>query len=371
MSTKLNLPSAKDLLEAERLRPVYDTGSFTFNLAVGKTDPETGEMGIPAGTMCEYFGPNQTFKTGSMEQVILSIQRRNKSMRSFLIFTEEPNFERMEALGLDLDRIHPWVFHPNYEDGLIKVETALNLSLDLINTNKDFQFIGIDSLKASVPIGELQGKKINSIKDLEDNTMALRAKLYNKYVYSFSNLNASNAILFMTNQISEQIGPCFDIGSSFKTKTSCGRGKEHMSYLRVNTESTLITDEENKHPIFNKAMATGLKVFYELEKNKFSKESGHRRAISEFSFTEKRFLREKEVLTWSEYLGLVVRKKAGWWDIEGNSIQGEEAAQRFIYEHKEIQEKLETKIKSRSEEIFRSEKKKSKESILEGSENKG
>lgn len=357
----LNLPSAKELLEKERNLKTFSTGCLWLDLAIGKTDIETGLLGIPEGTICEFFGPNQTLKTGTAEQLTRSVLARNKNYYAIYILSEEPNVERMSGLGLDLDRIKVWTFvEDDSDEGIRKAEGGLDIVNQTVLTDPNCKLIVIDSIKALASEQELvDGKNLRS---LSKDNMAPRAKLMNKFLNQFVASNKANAVLFMTNQISESIGPDFLTGGNFKPKTSGGRGKEHIAFLRVECDSIKI-ETEDKHPLMNCKIQTGLQVFYTIHKNKFAKTTGNRRAIASFSFAERRFLREKEILSLGCYLD-VIETRGAYYVYDGVKVHGKEAMEKYLFEHPEQMQKIEKEVVSKSELIFQLKAKVKAEEVL-------
>jgi len=349
----LNLPNALDLLEEENNLRTFSTGSFWLDLAIGKIDPITGLPGIPEKAICEFFGPNQTFKTGTVEQLMKSVLFADSSNKVLLIGAEEPIFSRMErVLGKEnLKRVSTWTFHGEDEDDEEAVrlaEEALGIAQDVVYKDKNYKLVIIDSIKALVSSKQMYDKK--NFRDINDQVIAQRANLMNDFVPKFIACNKSKAILFMTNQISESIGPSFLTGENIKLKTSGGRGKEHFATLRVDCASVKIETEE--HKLMNIKQSIGLKIFYTIIKNKYANISGYRRAISEFSFEENRFLREREVLSMAEYLGLVETARGGWYTIDGQKFHGQDVAERYLYEHEITRQNLEKEIIKQSDDFF-------------------
>lgn len=216
--------------------------------------------------------------------------------------------------------------------------------------HESVKLVVIDSIKALCSIKQLYTKK-GSIRELEDDEqMALRAKLLGEFIRDFANLN-KKAILLMVNQVSDQIGISFEVGPEFRIKTPGGRYKEYMSQLRIEASTRPIYTEK-EHPLSGKRLLLGWEVWYRLVKNKFSKKSGNRVAMSEFYFETAAFRKSAEIFNCAEYLGLIQKSGGGYVTIGENKIRSEEKAIKFLDENPEIRDDLEKKVLERSEELF-------------------
>ena len=147
----LNLPNAKDQLDKERNLETFQTGSFMLDLAIGTIDKKTGLPGVRARTVLEAFGPNQTGKTLLAEMVALSVLNRNSKYKIFWLFSEEPNLERMDALGLDLERVIPWSYGScDDADNIRLAGEGLDMACEYVKKDPFVKMVVIDSIKALV-----------------------------------------------------------------------------------------------------------------------------------------------------------------------------------------------------------------------------
>ncbi len=278
-----------------------------------------------------------------------SVLDEDPDNHAIVIYSEEPDMGRIEAMGVDFDRLHVLGC---YEDEETKLQTA-EKHLELVKRavqDESVKLVVIDSLKALCSTKQLYTKK-GDIKDLEDDEqIAIRAKMIGEFVRDFVHHN-KKAILFMTNQVSDQIGISYEIGPEFRTKTPGGRYKEYMAQLRIEASTRPIYSEK-EHPLTGKRLLLGWEACYRLVKNKFSKSSGNRVAVSEFMFDPPGFRRESEILNCADYLGLIQKGGGGFYTIKDNKIRGIDAAIKFLKTNPKISKELELEILNRSEELF-------------------
>jgi len=344
----------------------YPTGCRLLNTAFGMFDPITGLPGIPQATVLEAFGPNASLKTALWESLAGNIHKINPEARVLAILSEEPDYQRFLEAGMDMDRVDCWTYYNPNNAGLISsIEEGLDLVNECVSDPKsNYELVVIDSLKGMTPSGDLFDKK-GEVREMNDKgALVARASLSNNFFGRFAACNKSRAILFGTNQVSDQIGPSYLTGGNFKTQTACGRGKEHWAKLRIECNSTLpdATDKVEKGFFENKVYNV-IKPVYYLQKNKYG--YPFRKVISEFSLTEKRFLNEVNCLSAAEYLNLIERRGTSIWVIEGQSCRSKAEAQRFLHENQDVQDRLWRQIDSRHVELFGTPKAKSSKEALD------
>lgn len=351
--------SGREGLDFRKKERVYPTGCKLLNMAFGVVDPITKQPGIPAATVVEAFGPNASLKTALWESLAANIHKMDKQAKVLAILSEEPEYERFESVGIDLDRIFCWTYYNlNNPDLMVSAEEGLDLVNTLVSEDTDYKLVVVDSIKGLISTGQTFDKK-GALKGLEEgDPVAARANLINRFTGKFAAANKARAILFMVNQISESIGNDFTIGINNKTKTAGGRGKEHWAKIRINCNSTVpdMTDKPEEHGLNKNKIYDRFKAIYYLEKNKYG--YPFRRVHTEFDLQEKRFLNEKNCLSVAEYLGLVERRGA-YWKIGDQNIQSRGKAEDYLAENPEIQEKLWEQIIPRHVEFYNSPKSRS------------
>lgn len=358
--------SARQGLKFRQQERVYPTGCKLLNTAIGVFDPITGEPGIPAATVVEAFGPNASLKTALWESLAANVHRMDPKAKVLAILSEEPEYERFESAGIDLDRIFCWTYY-NLGDpeAITSAEEGLNLVNQMVSDDTSYKLVVVDSIKALMSTGQTFDKK-GDFRDLSDGkVVAARACLMNEFTGQFAAANKARAILFMVNQISESIGMDFTIGGNHKTKTSGGRGKEHWAKIRINCNSTVPdqTDKPEEHSLNKNKIYDRFKTIYFLEKNKYG--FPFRRVITEFDLAEKRFLNEKNCLAVAEYLNLIERKGNAFWKIGDKTIQGKSASEDYLAQNPEVQDALWKEIYKRHIEFYSTPKARSAKEELE------
>ena len=190
-----------------------------LDCAIGEKDPINGNGGIPERSIVEIFGKNQCGKTLTSEYLMKSVLEADEDNHVIVLYAEEPDMDRLDSLGIDKDRLHVLGC---FEDEDTKLQTA-EKHLEVIKRavqDESVKLIVIDSLKALCSMKQIYTKK-GDIKELEDDEqMAIRAKLVGEFIRDFSHLN-KKAILFMTNQVSDQIGISYEVGPEFRSQDSC------------------------------------------------------------------------------------------------------------------------------------------------------
>lgn len=320
-----------------------------MDCAIGEKDPLKGNGGIPQRTIAEVLGVNQSGKTLLVENVTKTVLEDNEENQVIMVNTEEPDMGRIKSLGIDMDRLN---LLGCFEDEETKLKTA-ERQLEIVKRavqDESVKLVVIDSLKALCSSKQIYDKK-GDIKELEDaEQMAIRAKLVGDFVRDFVILN-KKAILLMTNQISEQIGINYELGSELRIKTPAGRYKEYMAHLRILTTSRPIYTEK-EHPLTGKKLLKGWECWWKLIKNKFSNKSGCRTAMTEFYFDPPGFRRSEEVLKLAEFLGLVDKGGGGFYTIDNTKVRGYDKAIAILDNNLKLRESLELQILSRSEDLF-------------------
>jgi RecA/RadA recombinase len=361
--------SGREGLEYQRKDRVYPTGCKLFNLSIGKFDPITKEPGIPAGTGIEVFGPNASLKTALWESLAANMHRIDKKAKVFAVLPEAPEFDRFESVGMDMDRIHCWTYrNPKNPGEVSSAEEGLDLLTSIVREDESYKLVIVDSIKALMSVDQVFAKntKTDELKALmETQPMVARAKLMNDFIGRFAVANVSaNAILFMTNQMTESIGPNYLTGGNIKTKSSGGREKEHFCKIRVEANSTVpdATEKLLEHATFKNKIYNRYRTIYFLEKNKFG--FPLRKTITDFDLDGKRFMNERACLNAADLLG-IIEHKGSYYTLEGNKIQGHAAAEAYLLANPKYEEKLWKEIYPRHVEFFGTAKAKSAKEALD------
>lgn len=320
-----------------------------LDCAIGEKDPIKGNGGIPERTIIEVFGKNQSFKSGTSEHLAKSILEDDKNNKVLFVYAEEPDMDRFQSIGVDMNRVHTLGCYEDEETKLQMAERHLELAKKAVQ-DPSVKLVVIDSIKALCSVKQLYDKRGN-IKELEDEEqMAIRAKLVGEFIRDFTQLN-QRAILLMTNQVSDKIGISYEVGPEFRVQTPGGRYKEYMAHLRIEA-STRPIYTEREHALTGKRLLLGWEVWYRIIKNKYSKKTGNRVAMSEFYFDPPGFRRGAEVLNCAEYLGIVQKSGSAIYIVGEQKIRGYDNAVKTLQSDTKLRESLEQQILLRSEELF-------------------
>ena len=367
MSKNENARSGRELLNHTKKERCYPTSIKAFNLSVGRFDPITGEPGIPEGTPIEAFGPNASCKSAMWEGLAANIMKMDPKAKVFALLSEDPDPERWESVGIDLDRITIWTYYnPDPDATLQSAEEGLNLLCELVSEDMDYKLTVVDSIKALVVEDQVFGKKAGELKEFsESEAPAIRARLMNRFLGNHKVANKARAILFMVNQVSESIGPNFNIGQMVKTKTAGGREKEHYCKLRIECNSAPpdATDKPVNHKLFGNKIFNKLRCIFFLQKNKFG--FPFRKTNVDFELQEKRFANERNCLDFAEYLGIISRSGNANWNLDGKSIKGRLAAEQYLLANPEYEEFLWKQIYPKHKELYNDKPSKSSKEDLE------
>lgn len=365
---KLGVIDGEVLASSQYNRKTYSTGVFGLDLALNCIDPETGLSGLPARSITEIVGPNQSLKTAMMEQLSLDMQQRDERNLVLWICAEEPNMKRALELGLDRKRIIPLhVFHEDLNEQYARADFAMKQALKLCHDRKEVTGIFIDSIKALC----------NDVIDVNKTDQALtkvvvasRAQLLNAFIRNFRALNRSDALLFMTNQITvTSIGdgrPSFGAGaapssatpSNWDTQmdTAAGHGKAHDCDFRIYAKGEPWYAKNGKdlilNPIFNAPIQIGIEVHHRLFKSKAAADDLNRRSTAFFHLKNKRFETERQVLTLAEGTGLVGLDGAWYKFSETEKAQGFEKAVQYLKGNPQLLHRLKQQLAADPESIF-------------------
>lgn len=365
MALTKQLPTARELQKIRNDRfEVFSTGLFSLDLVLGQQDPITKEYGVPNRTIMEAFGTHMTGKTLLAEKLAKSVLAKNPKYKVVFILTEEANLDRMEEVGLDMDRCLCWSFLRNpteckkSPEGFLTAEEGLDLAIEYVLKDKDVKLVVVDTVKALVAAHAMVDGKV--VRSMEENKVpAALANVVNDFVYRWLTCNNSDAILLLLNQTSESIGSDYMIGGNFKIKTPGGRFKEQQSMIRIKCDSIKIEEATNDE-IADIKKQTGLELFYTVIKNKYCDGSINRRAVIKFMFDPPGVDSASEILAYAAALNLIELKAGGWYNLgkdkKGEDIrcQGEPAAMALLNSNPEVQKMLVDKVLKQRETIFRS-----------------
>ena len=350
------IKTIKNLQERQQSYRVYSTGSLFLDCALGKKDPIHGNGGIQARSVVECCGPPATLKTALSDQLAKSVLLDDPTNYVVALYSEESDVSRLDGIGFTDEmksRMLTLYIDPDEE---VKTQVA-ERQLDKIRTlirDPRVKLVIIDSIKALCSVHQLFDSKGNMRDSEKTEKMAARAVMVGEFVRDFTMYN-KEAILFMTNQISDSIqtGFSFPINPQFNVRTPGGYAKDYYCNIRMKSQVRPIYTQ-TEHPLTGKKLLLGWEVSYNIFKNKLINQSGNRVANSKFYYDPAGFDLASDILFAAQYLELPEVKKggAGWWEVCGERVRSEEGAIEFLKSNKEAAKQLERIIVSRSRELF-------------------
>ncbi|SNR91417.1 recombinase RecA [Desulfurobacterium atlanticum] len=291
--------------------PSISTGSIGIDYA-------TGIGGIPRGRITEIYGPESSGKTTLALHVIANAQKEG-GVAAFIDAEHALDPLYAKKLGINLDEL--LISQPD------SGEQALEIAETLVRSGA-VDVIVIDSVAALVPSAELKG-------DMGDSHVGLQARLMSQALRKLTAAtNKSNAALIFINQLREKIG---GMGYGPNETTTGGRALKFYASLRIDVRNIggIKGKEEER---------LGHTAKIKIVKNKLA--PPFREAIVEIYYGEG-ISRFAELLILGEKLGIV--KKSGAWYSYGDIRlgQGKEKARKYLKEHPEIAEEIESKIREK------------------------
>jgi recombination protein RecA len=162
------------------------TGALALDIALGIG-------GVPRGRIVEVFGPESSGKTTLIYHVLAEAQKLG-GVCAFIDAEHAMDPLYAQAIGVDIDEL--LVSQPDYgEQGL---EIA-----DMLVRSGAVDVVAIDSVAALTPRSELEGQ-------MGDQSVGLQARMMSQAMRKLAgNLNRTQTLCILTNQIREKIGVMF------------------------------------------------------------------------------------------------------------------------------------------------------------------
>jgi recombination protein RecA len=162
------------------------TGAISLDLALGIG-------GVPRGRIVEVYGPESSGKTTLIYHVLAEAQRLG-GVCAFIDAEHAMDPLYAKEIGVDIDEL--LVSQPDYgEQGL---EIA-----DMLVRSGAIDVVAIDSVAALTPRVELEGQ-------MGDQTVGAQARMMSQAMRKLAgNLNRTQTLLILTNQIREKVGVMF------------------------------------------------------------------------------------------------------------------------------------------------------------------
>ncbi len=162
------------------------TGSLSLDLALGIG-------GVPRGRIVEVYGPESSGKTTLIYHVLAEAQKLG-GVCAFIDAEHAMDPLYAKTIGVDIDEL--LVSQPDYG------EQALEIA-DMLVRSGAVDVVAIDSVAALTPRVELEGQ-------MGDQTVGAQARMMSQAMRKLAgNLNRTQTLCILTNQIREKVGVMF------------------------------------------------------------------------------------------------------------------------------------------------------------------
>lgn len=278
-------------------------------------DRALGIGGYPKGRIIEIYGPESSGKTTLALHAIAEVQKQGG--RAAFVDAEnaiDPVYAR--NLGVDIEEL----ILSQPDSG----EQGLNIMLMLIESGA-VDLVVVDSVAALVPQTELDG-------EMSDLQVGAQARMMSKAMRKLAGLmNHNECTAIFINQLREKVGVIYGNPET----TPGGRALKFYSSVRL--------DIRKADVIKSGSDMVGNKVRVRIVKNKVA--PPFKTATLEIVYGE-------GISYTSELIDLcveadIIHKSGSWFSYEGNKLgQGREAVKKYLNEHPEFKDEIETKLRS-------------------------
>ena len=284
-------------------------------------DMALGIGGLPRGRIVEIFGPESSGKTTLALHCIAQGQK-NGGNAAFIDVEHALDPSYAAALGVDVDSL--LVSQPDTGEQALEITEALVRSGAI-------DVIVIDSVAALVPRAEIEG-------EMGDNVVGLQARLMSQALRKLAGaISKSNCIAVFINQLREKIG----ITYGNPEVTTGGRALKFYASVRL--------DVRRGEAIKVGGQQVGSRTKVRVVKNKIAPPF----RVAEFDMMYGHGISHTgEVLDLGVDLD-IVQKSGAWYNYGDVRLgQGRENAKKFLDEHPETAQEIETKIRADSGKLF-------------------
>jgi recombination protein RecA len=162
------------------------TGALSLDLALGIG-------GVPRGRIVEVFGPESSGKTTLIYHVLAEAQKLG-GVCAFIDAEHAMDPLYAKEIGVDIDEL--LVSQPDYGEQALEVA-------DMLVRSGAVDVVAIDSVAALTPRVELEGQ-------MGDQTVGAQARMMSQAMRKLAgNLNRTQTLCILTNQIREKVGVMF------------------------------------------------------------------------------------------------------------------------------------------------------------------
>jgi recombination protein RecA len=287
--------------------PAISTGSLGLDIALGIG-------GLPKGRIVEIYGPESSGKTTMTLQVIAEAQKKGGTA-AFIDAEHALDPQYAERLGVQVDDMI--VSQPDTG------EQALEVAEMLVRSGA-VDVLVIDSVAALTPKAEIEG-------EMGQSHVGLQARLLSQAMRKLTGaIKQTNCLVIFINQIRMKIGVMF---GSPETTTG-GNALKFYASVRLDIRRTGAVKDGDE--------VVGNETRVKVVKNKVS--PPFKQAEFQIMYGEGIY-HMGEVIDWGVKLNLV-DKSGAWYAYKGDKIgQGKANASRFLEEHPEIANEIESQIR--------------------------
>lgn len=287
-----------------RCTSVISTGSLKLDLALGIG-------GLPKGRIIEIYGKEASGKT----TLALHVVKEAQKLGGYCAYLDTENaMDPMLAEAIGVDTKNLLISCPDSAENTLGV-------VDKLTQSGSLDVIVVDSVAALVPQCELDGDIGTGEPDVMSKIMT---KALRRIQYS---LCRSKTIIIFLNQVrySPRSNQCF----GNRDEATCGgNALGFYAAVRLRISRTGLLKMNDK--------VTGIKICVQMVKNKLA--PGMKSAELGINFG-KGLCFEPEVLQMALDHGLILKEGNGYF-IEGEVLDSEQAAERYLAENKEVLEKV-------------------------------
>ena len=283
------------------------TGSLTLDLALGVG-------GLPLVRIIQIYGPESSGKTTLTLELIAQAQKLGK-VCAFIDAEHALDPVYAKKLGVHIGEL--LIAQPDTG------EQALDITETLVRSG-GVDVIVIDSVAALVPKAEIEG-------DMGDNHVGLQARLMSQALRKLTGtIKQANCMVVFINQLRMKIGVMFGNPET----TTGGNALKYYASVRL--------DIRKSTPIKDKDTIIGNETKVKVVKNKVAPPFKQANFQILFNYG---ISKNSELIDLGVQLKLV-DKTGAWFAYNGTKIgQGKTNAMRYLDEHPEVAEELETKIR--------------------------